>query len=340
MKRFWGLCALGALLCGAGVARADTQQFEALAQGAVEVHSKAALAAILWPHVGSCDRIDNDLQRRQCEGVRRARGAQAAGVTYMVKGDAKALEIGDWDADKKSVSLSVRACVACVAPLSFEGGVRFVVGGRGAPQAAGGAVRGPELYSSARVFKSAADAARWKEDVVPRLRTELLVRVPARPPAWKAGEAEGYTVEIVGFRVYDRCDGAIVSASHAAQPASPDREACSGDVEPDEEVVATPTAPAKPATPRLPARLGTSDINRALAPARAAAQNCFQTFGVPGNASFRITITNEGEVVELSQSGDFTDTPTGACLDKAVRATTFPASRAPRTTFDFPFMLR
>ena len=76
------------------------------------------------------------------------------------------------------------------------------------------------------------------------------------------------------------------------------------------------------------------------APAREASNKCFEVYGVAGTARFRITISDQGQVVDLAQKGDFVDTPTGYCIEKAIRGISFPKSKKPRTTVDYPFMLR
>ena len=69
-------------------------------------------------------------------------------------------------------------------------------------------------------------------------------------------------------------------------------------------------------------------------------RKCFEAYGVPGSARFRISFSGDGDVIGLRQKGDFVDTPTGKCIAKAVKAVKFAKSRRSQTTVDYPFILR
>jgi len=342
MKRTWGIVGtVFFLVVLAGSARAQDKSFGDLAKGADEIRNPNALAALFWAHSADCSKLPDDLAKRQCEGVRAARLAQIAGTTFMIPGDTAALRVGAYDAKKKGVPITVSNCLACTNALDVDGASRYVVGGKGAVAADGPQVRAPEAYSGVRQFKSADEASKWIEHAVPRLRTQFLVRVPARLETWKKGNVEGFKVDVVGYRVYDPCDGTIVAASPKADALPADKRYCTG--EPVvEQPVDKPEVKPEPVKPRLPSSLDSSDIKQALAPAREAARKCFEVYGVPGMAHFRITISNEGAVVALEQlkRSDFVDTPTGECIAKAIKSVTFPKSRKKETTIDYPFMLR
>jgi hypothetical protein len=160
-----------------------------------------------------------------------------------------------------------------------------------------------------------------------RLVSELLVRVPDPIESWKEGGAEGYRVEVLGFRVSDPCTGEVLWANPPAADLSPAADACT------QGAAGTGAAP-------VPDRVGQGDVRAALAPALRKARGCFRTYGVPGTATFAITFGQDGTIAELSQEGDFVDTPTGACLKRAVTGTRFPASRRAKTRIRYPIVLR
>ena len=54
----------------------------------------------------------------------------------------------------------------------------------------------------------------------------------------------------------------------------------------------------------------------------------------------RITIGGDGAILALDQTGDFAGTPTGECIDTAIRKVRFPKSKRPKTTVNYPIVLR
>lgn len=343
MKRTWGIFGTVLfLVAAAGPARAQKASFDDLAKGAEEIRNPNALAALFWAHSADCSKLPDDLAKRQCDGVRRARLAQVAASTFLVAGDPAALQVGQYDAKQKGVPIKVAKCIACASALDIDGAKRFVVGGKGAVAADGPKVKGPEAHAGVQAFKSADAAAKWLERAAPRLRTQFLFRIPTKAETWKSGTVAGFKVDVVGYRVYDPCDGKIVAASPKASDLPADKRYCTGEPVEEEPVAAKPEVKPEPVKPRLPSSLNSNDIKEALAPASEKARKCFEIYGVPGMAHFRITISNEGKVVGLEQlkRSDFVDTPTGECIAKAIKETTFPQSRKKETTVDYPFMLR
>jgi hypothetical protein len=328
----------------AGSAHAQKKSFDAVAKGAEEIRNPAALAALFWAHSAGCGALQNDLAKRQCEGVRKARLAQVAAGTYLVDGDALALKVGAYDAKQKGLPITVNSCLACSAALDVDGTKRFVVGSKGAVAAEGLALKPPQAGKGVRKFKSHEKASKWLEHAVPRLRTQFVVRVPAKANVWSKGKFTGYKVNVLGFRVYDPCNGKVVAASPKARSLPPDKRYCSGEpvVEKPKPVADKPVKKPEPVKPTIPATLSSNQIKEALGPAREAARKCFEVYGVPGMAHFRITISAAGKVTGLEQlkRSDFVDTPTGECIAKAIKSVTFPTCRKKETTIDYPFMLR
>ncbi|HUH00642.1 MAG TPA: hypothetical protein VML75_01530 [Kofleriaceae bacterium] len=327
--KLWGILCVGALL-GAATVEARAQSWDGAAAGAVELSSHRSLAALFWSDAATCAGGGDDLAARQCKGIRAARKAHVATSKYLVRADASALVLAP--GKDKRAALTLRGCLACAERIDVGGKKLFVVAGAGNPTLDGSAVVAPTLG----VTDVPGDEA-WRRDVLPRLRAELVVSVGASPATWKSGSADGYKVSVVGYRVVDPCEGKVLMAEPKSASVKPDKRFCTG------KPVAKPVedkGPEVPKEPELPAALTSNQIRTGLEPARDAARKCFDAFGISGTALFRITISNDGAVVALVQKGDFKGTPTGTCVEKAVKEATFPKSKKRKTTIDYPFILR
>lgn len=98
-------------------------------------------------------------------------------------------------------------------------------------------------------------------------------------------------------------------------------------------------APKKEAPPANLGPLERSDIVKALGPvSNVKAKECFGQFKVPGNCTIKITVDQRGKVTNASATGKFAGTPSGNCLEAAVKAAKFPPSQG--MTFDYPITLR
>lgn len=297
--------------------------FEAVVRSARPIRSLADLAALFWSRDAECKQ-KNDLRRRQCKGVRAARAARVQASTYKVEGDADAVTAGAFNARRGTLPIALHACLACAKPVSYGGTPVYVVGGKTARVRGG--VTGKVLARLRRKFASQGAAAAWKANVLPRLRVDLVVRVPAHP-SWRRGGKRGFSVKVVGYRVYDPCDGSILFASPKAQPLAKDTKACG------------PAGPPPAPGSQLPAELTPDDISSALAPARAQVAACHKRYGGSGTAMFRIAIAGDGHVTAAKARGGIAGTPLAACIAKAVKKIAFPkAKRATRVTY--PFVLQ
>jgi len=327
-------CIVGLVVAGAGAGAAVADDsFDDLASKATAV-SRADLGGLIWSLTADCEHGD-DLARRQCRAVRDARAASIAGATFLVPGDRAAFSVGDFKADTKSLPLVLRGCVACVEPIAGH----YVVSSKQAPTFDGTTAVAAIVHETARSFKDEAAARRWAAHAV-RFRTELVVRVAAANHGlFERGGKQGLAVEVLGYRVYDPCDGSIVCASPESAPAQADDRTCGDDVVKGTDKPAE-VKPVKPAEPDLPARLEASDIRRAMTPVVEAARTCFDKYGVPGAAKLVYTVSGEGAVTAFELTGEFADTPTGTCIEKAARAVTFPRSRRASFGFTYPLMLQ
>ena len=125
-------------------------------------------------------------------------------------------------------------------------------------------------------------------------------------------------------------------ASPTAAKVAADARACGKTV----EAGATAGGATAGTATNVAARLEPWMIQQALAPAVAAAQQCLDTYGVTGTATLRLQIKGDGSLAAVELRGEFANTPTGACVTRAVRAVTFPPSRKARTVITYPIVLR
>ncbi len=342
MKRVcvWVAAAAVVVCTGAGAARAQAESFESLRSQATEVVGLWGLGALVWSKGEPCAKLTNDVDKRQCEGVVAGRRAQLDGGTFLVTGDGSAVEVGAYNDKTLSAGVSVAPCLACAAPVDVDGDRLYIVGSSKFA-ITGGKVSVSAVKSTTMTWASADKYAKYLEEVVPRLRTEFVVKLAGAKP-WNKSGARGMTVEVLGWRVLDPCKGKVLLSEPQSADVSPDKRACGDSAEPEKKPVeeTKPAEPAKPAPPKLPYKLSPFQINPHMAPVRKAAQKCFEAYGVAGKASYSITFNNEGAIVKVDESGDFKDTPTGACIRKALDGVSFPKMRAKSMTFDFPVILR
>jgi predicted Zn finger-like uncharacterized protein len=66
--------------------------------------------------------------------------------------------------------------------------------------------------------------------------------------------------------------------------------------------------------------------------------DCYQQFKVPGMAMVNVVIGKSGRVSSATVSGKFAGTPTGSCVERAVKTASFPPSDG--LTTPYPFMLK
>ena len=87
-----------------------------------------------------------------------------------------------------------------------------------------------------------------------------------------------------------------------------------------------PEPPPKREPPPPPSALSPADISRVMAGVKTRGNACAQRLGQSGNAELKITVGKDGRVTAVNVGGKMADTPLGACIEKATRAATFPAS--------------
>ena len=315
--------AIIAVLVAAGVARAD--EFETKAAGAQHIQR---IESLVWALTAPCDGGD-DIAQRQCRHVRDGRLAELAGQTLLVDADADAFEVGDWSPQKRSVALTLSACIRCLG-VEVDGKNWYVVGSTaagGPPRFEGGRLKVATLHENARTFPDEAAAKAWIR-TVSNVHVQLLLKIPAKPK-WSEQTKVGVVLEVQGYRVFTPCDGAIVIASPASGAALADKKQC-GPV-----VAGAPDDTKTPDVETLTAAM----IETAMKPVVDAAHECYGHFAVTGKAKLKITVLGDGTIGKYEQQGDFTSTNTGACIDRAMTKAKFPHVKKAKTTIIFPITL-
>lgn len=316
----------GALvLAAASVANAQPAEgadtFESRATSALRVRH---LDDVVWAFTATCDKGD-EVQQRQCRHLRDERAHAFAGATLLIDADADAFEVGRYDTQKKSIPVTLSACIRCrTAGLSIDGTPWFVTGQP--PRVEGGKVRTGKLYDTARRFSDEASAVAWAKSLK-GVRVELLAKLPEKR-RWQVSGKDGLLLDVIGYRVIAACDGTVVIANPPSAGVPADRKACTaGATIGDSAGVGVDAL-----TPLM--------VQAAMKPVVDAANACFERYSVTGNARLNITIASDGTVERYEQTGDFEGTPTGTCIDDAMRGVQFPVSKRERTKIGYPIVLR
>lgn len=187
----------------------------AIAEDTFEQKAAAArkvvnLDEVIWALTATCSAGD-DTQQRQCRQVRDARAKAEVGATLLVEADPEAFELGAYSAAKKSLTLQLSSCVRC-AGLQIDG-KPFRVRGAAAL-----------LYDNARQFPDEA-AARAYGESVKGSRVQMVIQIADRK-RWQTAGKDGLLVDVLAWRVFVPCTGAVLIASPASGAVEPDRKAC------------------------------------------------------------------------------------------------------------------
>ena len=307
----------------AAPARAD-DTFEAKAAAAQRVHR---LENVVWALTAPCDKGD-DTERRQCRIVRDARVAELQATPLLVDADADAFDAGAWSAAKKSSPLVLSGCIRC-AGVDVDGKTYYLTAAGTNPRFEGGKLRTDALYDNARPVTDDASAKAWAATLA-NAHVQLVVKLAPRSK-WTADGKTGFAFDVLAYRVVAPCDGSIVIAKPASGAGEADKTKCAKPAEPAEPAV-------KLEKPKLEA-LTPSTIQQTMQPVLIAAQACYEQYGVTGRAKLRMTVSGEGAIVKYEQQGDFVGTPTGDCIDRAVKPVTFPRTQKQKNSFSYPIPL-
>lgn len=287
------------------------------------------LAAALEPYLQTC-KYDEAYLTRQCEALKER--LMYLGASRLLRVSIPTTGgVGAATVDKRDVV--VRACLTCGGPAVLAGelsGGGLVLGKL--PQriragAAGFALDGIEL---GRVPLAAEkEPAR----VAPSLVTEVVFRARNEAPA-AVSKQPVVLVDILGWRAYDRCEGKIYASAPAGDAGivaamEKDDPTCPGYVPPVVKVVEN-----------LPETLTAEDITRVMEGAREDVLVCYDKYGVAGYAPATIVVGGaDGRMRSIAIGGKFEKTETAGCIEKLMRAVTFPRFRATDLTIDWKFYL-
>jgi hypothetical protein len=151
---------------------------------------------------------------------------------------------------------------------------------------------------------------------VPTAATPTAPVAPTQPAAPKPGKKKG------GDELDDLLNGAAPDkAAPAAKHSAPKEEPAGGG-------------------DNLPDQLGKSDIVSGMQKIKGKVGDCYAQFKVPGMANVAVTIGKNGHVSAATVSGSFAGTPTGSCVERAVKSAGFPPVKGSPTSINYPFMLR
>jgi hypothetical protein len=300
--------------------------FEAKAQTAQPLHR---VESLVWALTAQCDAGD-DVQQRQCRRVRDARQKELSAGTWLVVADADAFDVGAWSPTKKSIPVTLDACVRC-AGVELDGKTWYVTGTVATPpHFEVGKLKTGLLHDNGRTFADETTAAMWAR-AVSKVKVEMVVKLAAKP-RWSDGGKNGIALDVVAYRVFTPCDGTVVLASPPSSPVEPDKKQCTQQA--DQPTVAE--AEAGPLVEQLTASM----IDEAMQPVVDAAWKCYGQYAVTGKAKLKITVTAEGGIGKYEQQGDFANTAMGACIDKAITKSHFPRSKKKKTTILFPITIQ
>lgn len=90
----------------------------------------------------------------------------------------------------------------------------------------------------------------------------------------------------------------------------------------------------------LPEQLEKGQIVGGMGKIKSTVYNCYLQYKVPGVAMVAVTIGKSGKVSSASVGGELAGTPTGACVERAVKSATFPPFKGPSQSVNYPFQLR
>jgi hypothetical protein len=303
---------LTSVLAAPRLAAAD-DTFEARAASAVRV---AHLDDIVWALTAPCDKGD-DTQQRQCRRLRDARASQLANATMLVDADRDAFTVGAWNAQKKSAELTLSACIKC-GGIEVDGQTWYIVGnkeGVAAPRVEGGKLKTGQLIESARTFPNAA-SAKQLTDSLPKTKLQMLVKL-APKAKWTESGKQGISLDVLDYRVYSACDGSIVFSSVKSGPGEVDKRACTSKAE-------TLESPDEPVDHSVA-------MKNAMKPVIDAAKKCYAKEQKAGKAKLHIVVAPDGSLAQYEQKGDFAGSPTGSCIDVAMKHAAFPKADANRS---------
>ena len=321
-----GLFAAACIALAGAPAHAD-DTFDAKAAGAQHVKH---VDDIVWALTATCDQGD-DTQNRQCRKLRDGRAAELANATLLVEAERNAFNIGAWSAQKKSVALSLDACIRC-GGIDVGGKTWFVVGtkdGVAAPTWKGAKLVAGTLHDNAKTFGDDAASKAWSQAAA-KSTVQLLVKVG--PKAKQNIENKNVlALEVIGYRVFSPCDGSVVFASPKSETVAVDKS--------DKKACAASGGGGGAASGEAIDALTPAMISQTMKPIAEQAALCGTKHGVHGDGKVKLTVSADGNVVGVEQIGAFANTKAGECIEALAKQASFPRSKKEKTVFSYPIKL-
>ena len=330
MRRIAIVCVLVALAQGVAFSEGKAASFDELiaaTEGAsVErVRDPGALLEPLYSECSSDAREVGELAQRQCEVVRAWHIERLRARRFLATGDGDSITSSPFDGAQKAIPLTITGCIACAVPPAIAGAPRLIVT-RPPRGIEDGSFTGIDEGSAELSAPDAVSARKILARRLPRLRVDYVFTAPATFD-------KGVRVQLLGWRLYDRCSGEVL----AAEP-PPVVKKLAGDAScpvegPSEEEVAAARAYAA-----LPETLSHKDLARALSTAAAGVAECASTFDLKGTAIVKLVIHGDGEAY-LKLQPPFDTGEANMCLRAALKNVRFPKFKAAEMKAEYPFVL-
>jgi hypothetical protein len=238
----------------------------------------------------------------------------------------------------KPAALVAAAPAARVAPAPAKAAPARVVGRRraGAGVAARRARRLALARAAAEADAAIAAAAAPVSKPAAKAAAPAAAPAPAAKPKAEPAEAPAPQSEAVkkAANSGDELDELMASAVGPSKRGSDlDKKLATvqkGDAAPAKAAAAPAATKAQP--------LSRSDIETAMSSVKAEMADCYAKTGKGGPVDLKISVSPEGDVKNTVIKGEFAGTPTGACVEKKVKATVFPASAG--LNFDYRLVVK
>lgn len=292
----------------------------------------SSLEKVLAPFLQECG-TGNTLPELHCRAIRNYMQRKISIHLYSTVAMDSALEFGQYDNLKFEYPVTVKGCVTCQKPAEFDPLLfkhnKFWIVTRKPKSFKKGVFKGLEMGK----FTIPVDPRKlgsWTKKVKPFLRVQFLFKVQ-KSGVWDKKMGHGITLYMGGYRVYNRCTGKVLYSEPASTGLAPtDKTGC--------EVLNKNKGPKGPKLPRLPKA---SKIRELMRSARDQVNGCYKQFQIPGTAKLKLYVVGKtGKVGKVRVTGDFKDTPTGACVVKVMNGLNFGKFTKKMLRFKYKYILK
>ena len=325
-------------------AKLSKGSFEHLAKTAVPVYN---LKSILRPFVATCVFKKTKFKKLFCQALNERLKAQHQTKVYHLAVN-EASEAGPLVAfyrakPKPHAEVFVRGCLTCKEPMLRRAG-GDVSKGRFFTLKLPKDIkikRGKVLYNLTDIglarytfdLPPKMTAKAFKKDWLPHLRLDLMFRPEAGVEM--VGKRYKYgvlTFQPMGHRVYQKCNGAVLGASPRMQ----------GTYEVDKnDLTCAENQPKKVVVaPKLPTTLNQDKVKKLMDAVDADLGACYEMFGKAGDVPVDVLVSPDGKVKVAKVAGDMAGSPTAQCVERMIKALTFPKFVGRDARMQWPFTLK